>query len=147
MEKVILSLLLTVLSFQVFGNTELPECLSRSGQPLLETSLKSVMSANEFRPQAFITGKITQILAEDTKGSKHQKYIITAPGPIQISIVSNLSFGRVPLVLGATVSVCGEYMKIGAGMIHWTHFDPHGGHPNGFTIVNGVLYGETEITN
>jgi hypothetical protein len=59
--------------------------------------------------------------------------------------VSTLDFGRVPVTVGSTLSVCGEFKKIGQGMVHWTHFDPHGGHPDGFTIVNGTLYGDKEI--
>ena len=29
-------------------------------------------------------------------------------------------------------------------MVHWTHFDPHGPHADGFTVVDGVLYGDKE---
>ena len=92
-----------------------------------------------------ISGVITQILPEDHNGLPHQKYTLTVAGNIKLLIVSNLDFGRVPLTLGTTISVCGEFKNIGQGMIHWTHFDPHGGHPDGFTIVDGQLYGDKEV--
>ncbi|MDO9181975.1 MAG: DUF3465 domain-containing protein [Bacteriovorax sp.] len=125
----------------------LPECKDLRGSVLPDTvdQLKVVMKSNASRPQVIATGVVSQILPEDHSGLPHQKYTLTVAGQIKLLIVSNLDFGRVPLVLGSTVSVCGEFKKVGQGMIHWTHFDPHGGHPDGFTIVNGALYGDKEI--
>lgn len=128
--------------------TELPECRDLRGEILPNTldQLRIVMKSRASRPQVMVTGVVSQILPEDHAGLPHQKYTLTVNKEIKLLIVSNLDFGRVPLVVGATVSVCGEYKRVGQGMIHWTHFDPRGAHPNGFTIVNGKLYGDKEIS-
>lgn len=124
----------------------LPDCKDVKGSVLPNTvdQLKVVMRSGANRPQVLVTGIVSKILPEDHSGLPHQKYTITVNGDIQLLIVSNLDFGRVPLVIGKSVSVCGEFKKVGQGMVHWTHFDPHGGHPDGFTVVDGKLYGDTE---
>ncbi len=150
MKSFIVSSLLVLFSLTAFAGqykpADLPECKDIRGTVIPNTvdSLKVIMKTGGNRPQVIATGVVTKILPEDHQGLPHQKYTLTVDGKIQLLIVSNLDFGRVPLEIGKTVSVCGEFKKIGQGMIHWTHFDPHGGHPNGFTIVDGKLFGDTE---
>jgi len=152
MKIFIISSFLTVLSLtSSFADTlaplATPDCKDLRGSVLPNTvdQLKVVMKSNTNRPQVMISGVITQVLPEDHSGLPHQKYTLTVDGNIKLLIVSNLDFGRVPLTLGTSLTVCGEFKKIGQGMIHWTHFDPHGGHPDGFTIVDGKLYGDKEV--
>ncbi len=129
-----------------FQSENLPDCKNRNGVILPNTlnQLKEAMNSSDKRPQVIVTGVVSNILAEDHDGLPHQKYILTVNENIKLLIISNLDFGRVPLEDGKQISVCGEFKKVGQGMVHWTHFDPHGGHPNGFTIVDGKSYGETE---
>lgn len=151
MKFFIVTSLFAVLSLSAIAGTfnpsTTPDCKDLRGSVLPNTvdQLKVVMRSNANRPQVMVTGVVTQILPEDHNGLPHQKYTLTVGGQIKLMIVSNLDFGRVPLVVGSTLSVCGEFKKVGEGMIHWTHFDPHGGHPDGFTIVNGALYGDKEV--
>ncbi|MDD4973791.1 MAG: DUF3465 domain-containing protein [Bacteriovorax sp.] len=150
MKSFIVSSLFMLLSLSAFaGNpsSALPDCKNLRGSVVPNTidQLKVVMKSSVSNPQVIVTGVVTQIMPEDHKGLPHQKYTLTVGGQIKLLIVSNLDFGRVPLTVGTTLSVCGEYKNVGQGMIHWTHFDPHGGHPDGFTIVNGSLYGDKEI--
>ena len=142
-----LAALLSLSSFAGTNNSGLPDCKDLRGTVLPGTvdSLKVVMKSNANRPQVMVTGVVSQILPEDHQGLPHQKYTLTVDGNIKLMIVSNLDFGRVPLQVGQTLSVCGEYKNVGQGMIHWTHFDPHGGHPDGFTVINGSLYGDKEV--
>ncbi len=153
MKSFILTSLLVLLSFSSFAGTfdpsTLPACKDFRGNVLNGTidQLKVVMRSNANRPQVMVTGVVSQILPEDHAGLPHQKYTLTVGGQIKLLIVSNLDFGRVPLQVGQTLTVCGEYKSVGQGMIHWTHFDPHGGHPDGFTVANGTLYGDKEQTN
>jgi hypothetical protein len=150
MKSFIVSSLFMLLSLSAFaGNpaAALPDCKDLRGSVIPNTvdQLKVVMKSNASRPQVIVTGVVSQIMPEDHNGLPHQKYTLTVGGQIKLLIVSNLDFGRVPLTVGQTLSVCGEYKNVGQGMIHWTHFDPHGGHPDGFTIVNGSLYGDKEV--
>jgi hypothetical protein len=142
-----LFLILSISAVPFVNASALPDCKNVEGAIVPNTlaKLKTVMSSSELNPQVIATGVVTQILPEDHKGLPHQKYILTVAGQLKLMIVSNLDFGRVPLAIGSTLSVCGEFKKVGGGMIHWTHFDPHGGHPDGFTIVNGALFGDKEI--
>ncbi len=123
------------------------ECKNRDGA-IVSGSLNQLISVMHNqrinRPQVLVTGVISKIKAEDHSGSPHQKYDLKVSKDIELEIVTNLDFGRIPLVVGKTVTVCGEYLRAGGGMVHWTHFDPHGNHPDGFTILDGVLYGDTE---
>lgn len=138
------------LSLSTFAHTfqskNVPDCKDRNGSivPNTISQLKETMNSSDKRPQVIVTGTVSKILAEDHDGLPHQKYILTVNENIKLLIVSNLDFGRVPLEDGKQVSVCGEFKKVGQGMVHWTHFDPHGGHPDGFTIVDGQPYGDTE---
>lgn len=140
------TLLISLTAFAGVNPSDLPECKDGRGSVLPDTvdQLKVVMRSGANRPQVMVTGVVSQILPEDHAGLPHQKYTLTVNAQIKLLIVSNLDFGRVPLVVGKTVSVCGEFKKVGQGMVHWTHFDPHGGHPDGFTIVDGQLYGDVE---
>lgn len=149
MKSFIVSSLFALVSLSAFAGinpADLPECKDVKGSVLSNSvdQLKVVMRSGANRPQVMVTGVISKILPEDHDGLPHQKYTLTVDSQIKILIVSNLDFGRVPLVVGKTVSVCGEFKKVGQGMVHWTHFDPHGGHPDGFTILDGKLYGDVE---
>lgn len=145
--KNLLVVLSFVISFTALADiSSVPDCQDYRGSILKDTveQLQVVMRSNAARPMVFVTGVVASILPEDHKGLPHQKYTIKVNNQITLLIVSNLDFGRVPLKVGKTVSVCGEFKKIGQGMVHWTHFDPHGGHPDGFTIVDGQLFGDKE---
>lgn len=150
MKSFIITSLLVLFSFGAMADNSaietLPDCKDQRGNVLNGSidQLKVVMKSRSGRPQTKVTGVVSQILPEDHEGLPHQKYTLTVSGEIKLLIVSNLDFGRVPLKVGQTLTVCGEFKKVGQGMIHWTHFDPHGGHPDGFTVANGVLYGDKE---
>lgn len=125
---------------------QVPECKDFRGNVMNGSmeQLRTVMRSNANRPQVMATGVVSQVLPEDHEGLPHQKFTITVENQVKLLIVSNLDFGRVPVVVGKKVTVCGEYKRVGQGMIHWTHFDPRGHHPDGFTIVDGELYGDTQ---
>lgn len=144
--RLILTVLTFVLATSIFAGDFQVDCKDRRGNVLPKTleSLNQVKNSKANRPMVYVEGKITQILPEDKDGLPHQKYIMQAFGSVKIQVVSNLDFGRIPVQVGSVVSVCGEYINAAGGMVHWTHFDPHGGHPDGFTILNGQLYGDKE---
>ncbi|MGZ3787796.1 MAG: DUF3465 domain-containing protein [Bacteriovorax sp.] len=151
MKALILTSLVALFSLSTFAAnldpSSLPECKDLRGNVLSGTvdQLKVVMRSSSDRPQVMVTGVVAQVLPEDHAGLPHQKYTLTVGGQIKLLVVSNLDFGRVPVSVGQTLTVCGEYKNVGQGMVHWTHFDPHGGHPDGFTVVAGKLYGDKEV--
>jgi hypothetical protein len=147
MKKIVIPFFLTFVSFTAFSQTPV-QCKTSNGNVLAGsiTEIKQIINSNSYRPQMLATGVVSTILPDDTQGLPHQKYSITVGGQLTLEVVSNLDFGRVPLQIGQTISVCGEYINAENGMIHWTHFDPHGGHANGFTIANGQVFGEQQTS-
>lgn len=148
MKKIATIFGLILLSSGAFAQSPSPVCKDVRGNVMNGSidQLRQVMSSNAYRPQVLATGTVTSILPDDNQGLPHQKYYISVAGQINLEIVSNLDFDRIPLQVGQTVSVCGEYINAGSGMIHWTHYDPHGGHANGFTYLNGQVYGQEQTS-
>ena len=146
--KALFTGLLLALSLSAFSADSTVDCKDSKGN-ILDSSLTTVRSIIAHhkgdRTQIYVTGVITEIQKEDHSGLEHQKYTIKLDKDLKFLVVSNLAFGRVPLEIGKTVFVCGEYKRVGQGMVHWTHFDPHGPHADGFTLVDGKLYGDKEV--
>lgn len=137
--------LMLVLSSTLFAQS-LPICKDRAGQvmePSVTLLKRYVDSNNARRPQVFVEGIIKEVLPEDQNGTPHQKFILSVSG-IKVQLVHSLDYGRLPLRVGSQVQVCGEFLNSQGGLIHWTHFDPGGHHPDGFVAINGDVYGQTE---
>lgn len=152
MKKLMLVFSLSMLAVNFAFSAELPACKDRNGNELTGSfaEVVKIMNSRANRPQILVKGVVEKLLPEDRGSTPHQKYMITVSdrqvSDLKFQIVSNLEFGRVPAVVGSEVLVCGEYLRVGSGMVHWTHFDPHGGHPDGFTILKGRLYGDVELS-
>jgi hypothetical protein len=60
-----------------------------------------------------------------------------------VRVEANVDFtGAFALRRGQTVEVRGEYEYYASGgVIHWTHRDPRGRHPDGYIQVDGHQYG------
>lgn len=73
----------------------------------------------------------------------HEQFIVRlSSGDITVEVEHNISIARrVPVKLGDTVIVHGEYIWNGkGGLIHFTHHDPQGTHEGGFVEDNGQTY-------
>ncbi len=140
---------IVILAFSLSTQAYELECRNSEGQIMNGSieQLRAVMKKNWDRPQIKVIGVITNILPEDHSGLQHQKFSIKVSNDISLSIVSNLEFGRMPIAIGKTITVCGEFKKVGQGMVHWTHFDPHGNHADGFSIIDGEIYGDKQMLN
>jgi hypothetical protein len=59
-----------------------------------------------------------------------------------VRVESNLDIiGRLPVRDGEPAIVRGEYeYDRRGGVIHWTHHDPRGRHPDGFVEIDGRRY-------
>lgn len=87
-------------------------------------------------------GRVVALLADDTEGTPHQKFLIeVAPGHT-VLVSHNLDLAeRIPLAKGDAVEVRGQYeWNEKGGVLHWTHDDPAGRHPEGFVEHAGVRY-------
>ena len=90
-----------------------------------------------------VIGHVIKILPDDLEGSKHQKFVIRTKAGKEILVVHNIDIAAKirPLKKGDRIEVYGVYQwNRHGGMIHWTHVDPHGVHPNGWIKHHDKLY-------
>ncbi|MGF1765336.1 DUF3465 domain-containing protein [Aliivibrio kagoshimensis] len=89
------------------------------------------------------SGKVSRILPDDNKGSRHQRFILRLGTRQTILIAHNIDLApRISnLRVGDVVKFNGEYEwnKLG-GVIHWTHKDPRNNHPHGWLKHKGKQY-------
>lgn len=88
-------------------------------------------------------GIVTRLLADDLKGSRHQRFLVALSSGRTLLIAHNIDLApRIPsLKEGDAVTFYGEYeFNPKGGVIHWTHHDPKGRHPGGWIKHKGVTY-------
>ena len=84
-----------------------------------------------------------KILADDNKGSRHQKFIVKLASGQTVLIAHNIDLARRinSINIGDSIEFYGEYeWNAKGGIVHWTHHDPAGRHKDGWLKHNGVLY-------
>ena len=89
------------------------------------------------------TGTVVRILADDNDGSRHQRFILRTANGRTLLIAHNIDLApRVSQIRGGdTVEFYGEFAANDkGGVIHWTHHDPQGRHPDGWLRHRGRTY-------
>ncbi|WP_110458554.1 DUF3465 domain-containing protein [Shewanella algidipiscicola] len=124
--RILLSL--TLLSLPVWAN-----------DALLQQAYESQQSDIQVQGE----GIVSRVLADDDKGSRHQRFILRLDNRQSILIAHNIDIApRIPnLTMGDTVQFYGEYeWNKKGGVIHWTHKDPNNRHPHGWLKHKGIKY-------
>jgi hypothetical protein len=88
-------------------------------------------------------GTVERLLADDTDGDRHQRFVVRLASGQTLLIVHNLDVApRVEeLQVGGPVAFKGEYEWNGqGGLVHWTHHDPDGSHAPGWIEFRGKKY-------
>jgi hypothetical protein len=87
-------------------------------------------------------GAVVKLLADDNKGSRHQKFLVKINPEQTLLIAHNIDLApRVPLKVGDEILFSGEYVyNPKGGIIHWTHHAPQGNHEAGWVMLNGQKY-------
>jgi hypothetical protein len=88
-------------------------------------------------------GIVRRILSDDTRGRRHQRFILALASGQTVLVAHNIDIApRIEgLRQGDTVAFYGEYeWNEKGGVIHWTHRDPDGRHADGWLKHNGVNY-------
>lgn len=88
-------------------------------------------------------GIVTKLLADDTEGSRHQRFILKLPSGQTLLVAHNIDLApRLDsLRPGDIVAFNGVYeWNAKGGVIHWTHRDPGGRHEAGWLRHAGRTY-------
>jgi hypothetical protein len=116
------------------------------GPPGILTSLDGVPKS-----EVTVTGKISKVLPDDTKGLPHQQFLVELPNGKNIFVANDTTYGTaVPdLAVGQPITIKGEWIpqpgsKAGVetqGVLHWTHKgDGPGLHQGGYIDYGGNRY-------
>ncbi|RYY73873.1 MAG: DUF3465 domain-containing protein [Gammaproteobacteria bacterium] len=88
-------------------------------------------------------GRVTTVLSDDRKGSKHQRFIVRTDEDISVLIAHNIDLAKrvKNIKQGDAVEFFGEYVwNEKGGVVHWTHHDPDGRHVSGWLKHDGTKY-------
>jgi hypothetical protein len=89
------------------------------------------------------TGTVTRILADDTQGDRHQRFIVELASGQTLLVTHNIDVAArvASLQVGDTVAFKGVYeWNEQGGLIHWTHLDLSGSHEAGWIEHEGRIY-------
>ncbi len=112
---------------------------SRTGNPALEQAFEA--RASDVQVEG--SGVVVRVLADDTRGSRHQRFILRVADDQTVLVAHNIDLSpRINgLHEGDRVAFYGEYeWNDRGGVIHWTHRDPANRHPHGWLRHNGRQY-------
>lgn len=138
--------LLIVIVFSLYGYLDKNPGFLTSFSEQSATDDSALTSAIENRKsdvQVRGTGIVIHNLADDTTGSRHQKFILKLSSGKTLLISHNIDLApRInSLREGDTVNFYGEYeWNSKGGVVHWTHHDPRGNHEGGWLKHNGATY-------
>lgn len=89
------------------------------------------------------SGKVVKILADDNRGSRHQKFLVKIASGQTLLFAHNIDLApRISdIEVGDDISFRGEYVyNPKGGIVHWTHRDPQGSHFGGWIKHKGNTY-------
>ena len=89
------------------------------------------------------SGVVKKLLADDNKGSRHQKFLVSISPEQTLLFAHNIDLApRLEnLQIGDELTFKGEYVyNPKGGVMHWTHHDPDGNQQGGWIKHNGKVY-------
>lgn len=138
--------LLIVIVFSLYGYLDNNSNFIQSFAEQSTTNDSALTNAYENRRsdvQVSGSGVVIRNLADDTSGSRHQKFILKLSSGQTLLISHNIDLApRInSLRKGDTVNFYGEYeWNSKGGVVHWTHHAPTGYHVGGWLKHNGATY-------
>lgn len=105
-------------------------------------TLEQAFAAKKSGVQVSGKGVVIKLLASDTQGSQHQKFLVKINPEQTLLFAHNIDLAaKIPLQVGDEITFSGEYVyNPKGGIMHWTHRDPHGHHPAGWVMLHGAKY-------
>ena len=108
-----------------------------------DNALINAFNSRKSNVQVIGSGVVIKKLADDNKGSRHQRFILRLSSGQTVLIAHNIDLAaRInSLEEGDVVSFNGEYeWNKKGGLVHWTHRDPSRRHVDGWLQHSGVRY-------
>ena len=108
-----------------------------------KSSIEDAFAKHQSNLQVKASGLVSKILRDDTKGHKHQKFILRLASNHTVLIAHNIDLApRVKdLKKGDRVEFYGEYeYNKRGGVIHWTHHDSKKRHVDGWLKHKNKIY-------
>jgi hypothetical protein len=104
--------------------------------------IASAFARQDSALRVLVRGQVTRLLSDDTSGDQHQRFIVELDDGRTILVAHNIDLApRVPVVVGSTLYLYGEYVyNAEGGVVHWTHIDPDGSHVAGWIQLQGTRY-------
>ena len=142
----LVSIVLALALAYVFGQDHLPSALTPAPSATVGNADQAVAAAFAARRSDVAIegeGVVTKILADDTRGSRHQRFILRLPAGATLLVAHNIDLApRLDtLKVGDRVRFAGEYeWNERGGVLHWTHHDPRGKHAGGWLELAGKRY-------
>ncbi len=138
-------LLLVVLALGIFSVLErgAPTGPVSESAAVSNAALMQVIARQQSDTQVQGIGRVSRLLEDDLKGSRHQRFILVLPAGGTLLIAHNIDLApRIDsLREGDEVEFYGEYeWNDRGGVVHWTHHDPRGNHEGGWLRHNGRIY-------
>lgn len=112
-------------------------------RPFADSPIGRAFDAGTSGVQVEDEGVVTRILADDSDGSRHQRFVLRLASGQTVLVAHNIDVApRVTgLKEGDSVRFYGEYAwNAEGGVIHWTHRDAKGRHAAGWVKHNGRTY-------
>ncbi len=109
----------------------------------VENALADAIAARRSNVQVVGEGMVAKILPDDTKGSRHQRFLVGVDSGRTILIAHNIDLApRVENLKERTaIRFAGEYeWNDKGGVVHWTHQDPKRSHQAGWLEYAGRRY-------
>lgn len=147
-----LVLVLAVLGLVAGAVRLLPEGGERPSGPAVAAGSRATAGAGDAVARAFreqrsgvwleTAGEVIRILADDTKGSRHQRFIVQVDGGPTLLVSHNIDLApRLELAEGDRVEARGLYeWNDRGGVLHWTHHDPDGRRQGGWIRHEGRVF-------
>jgi len=105
--------------------------------------LQTAFDNRQTNIQVHGNGKVIRLLADDTSGIKHQKFILQLLSGQTLLISHNIDIStRIDiLAINDSIEFYGEYVwNSKGGLVHWTHHDPQGEHIDGWLKHQNITY-------
>jgi hypothetical protein len=106
-------------------------------------NLKRAFENQQSNIQVKQVGRIAKILRDDNHSPRHQRFIVEFGSGHKILIAHNIDLAAKVEGLKEGEEICfyGEYeWNNRGGVVHWTHRDPKGLHPDGWLLYAGNKY-------